>query len=228
MVEWLFALGRMLGFGTAAGLRPALTLAVICALSLFRIPLAPEVQPPFDFLDSWYMVLVLLVLALLESKFDNVPRLDRIQDRLLMPWRIAGGALAGAATIDLGTAGLVLGLVLGAMAGWLGQAVKQGSRPPTPSNRLAVTLISLSEEMLALGAAVATALFAPLGYVVFGLAAWLMRWLRVRRRRKYRVANLNGAAATSSMDGRGRAGSEVRAVTRAPDDETVADGRRDR
>jgi uncharacterized membrane protein len=198
MFAWLFAVGRMLGFGTAGGLRPALTLAVISVMSLFRVPYVPKVAAPLGFLDRWYVVLVLIVLAILESKFDNVPRLDRIQDRLLLPWRIVGGALAGAATIHLGAAGLIVGLVLGAFAGWLGQAVKHGSRSPTPSSGLGVTLVSLSEEMLAIGAVVATALFAPLGYLVFGFAAWLMLRLRLRRRRKYRVAPpdpANGVAA---------------------------------
>lgn len=188
MFSWLFAVGRMLGFGTAGGLRPALTLAVISVLSLFDIPVVPKVHAPFGFLDRWYIVVILMGLAILESKFDNVPRLDRIQDRLILPWRIAGGALAGAATIDLGTAGLIAGLLVGAFAGWLGQAVKHASRSPSPSNRLAVTLVSLSEEMLALGSVVATALFAPLGYLVFGLAAWLGVRVRRRQRRKYRVA----------------------------------------
>ena len=232
MFVWLFALGRMLGFGTAGGLRPALTLAVISVLSLFRVPYVPKVQAPLGFLDRWYVVLILIVLAILESKFDNVPRLDRIQDRLILPWRIAGGALAGAATIHLGAAGLVVGLMLGAFAGWLGQAVKHGSRSPTPSTGLAVTLVSLSEEMLAVGSVVATALFAPLGYLVFGLAAWLMLRLRQRERRKYRVVPPDVApsnapspgTALPSTDGLGRAeGEKPAADGQSPRDQKVPD-----
>jgi uncharacterized membrane protein len=184
MIGWIFAVGRMVGFGSAAGVRPALTLAVIGAVSLIGI--GPRVQAPFLWVEKWWVILIFAVLAILEGKFDNVPRLDRLQDRILVPWRIALGGVAGAATIPKGLLGLVLGLVLGAVFGWLAQSVKHGSRPIQPTSGLAVTLMSLSEDLYALAGVMATALFAPLGYVFAAVNVWLFARLRRRHRLRYR------------------------------------------
>ncbi len=184
MIGWIFAVGRMVGFGSAAGVRPALTVAIIGAASLIGI--GPDMQPPFAFLGTWWVILIFAVLAVLEGKFDNVPRLDRLMDRILVPWRIAWGAIAAAATVDEGTAGLVIALVVGAAFGWLALSVKHGSRPLQPASGLAVTLISLSEDLYALGGAVATAVFAPLGYVFAAINVWLFARMRRRHRLRYR------------------------------------------
>lgn len=184
MIGWIFAVGRMVGFGSAAGVRPALTVAIIGAAS--RIGIGPDVQPPFLFLQKWWVILIFAVLAILEGKFDNVPKLDRVQDRILVPWRIALGGVAGAATINKGALGLVVGLVVGAAFGWLAQSVKHGSRPLQPSSGLAVALISLSEDLYALAGAVVTAIFAPLGYLFAAVNVWLFLRLRRRHRLRYR------------------------------------------
>jgi hypothetical protein len=184
MMGWIFSVGRILGFGVAGGVRPSLTLAIIGAMA--RIGIGPPVVWPFGFLDHWITILILAVLAIFESKFDSVPALARMQDRLLLPWRTIAGAVAAAATIGHGTLGLVLGLLLGAVAAFMGQAAKYGGRPSGGAPGLAFALISLSKDLFAFGGAVATALYGLLGYVFFGLNMWLVVWLRVRRRQKYR------------------------------------------
>ncbi len=186
MIEWIFSVGRMVGFGTAAGVRPALTLAILGAASLIGI--GPGVQHPFLFLERWWVILIFAVLAILEGKFDNVPKLDRVQDRLLLPWRVGLAAVAGAATIGQGTVGLLVGLLLGAGSGWLGQSVKHGSRPLSPASGIAVTLISLSEDLFALAGVVVTAVFAPLGYGFAAVTVWLFARLQRRRRTRYQEA----------------------------------------
>jgi len=184
MFDWIFAIGRIVGFGSAAGVRPSLTLAILGATA--AIGIGPDLAAPFSFLSRWWVILIFAVLALLESKFDNVPKYDRMLDRILVPWRVAFAGLAGAATVSLGTPGLVLGLVVGAGFGWMSQSVKHGSRPLQPPSGLAVALISLSEDLYAMGGAVATAIFAPLGYGFAAINVWLFIRLRRRRRLKYR------------------------------------------
>jgi uncharacterized membrane protein len=184
MMGWFFAIGRMAGFGSAAGVRPALTVTVIGVLSAANI--GPQAQPPFLWLEKWWVILIFAVLAILEAKFDNVPRLDRLQDRILVPWRVALGGLAGAATIHKGLLGLALGLVVGAGFGWLAQSVKHGSRPIQPASGLAVALMSLSEDLYALAGAVVTALFSPLGYAFAAVNVWLFARLRRRHRLRYK------------------------------------------
>ena len=183
-MDWVFTLGRILGFGVAGGVRPALTLAVIGAMALIGI--GPEVHGPFRFLDYWLTILILAGLAIFESKFDSVPALARIQDRLLLPWRVGAGAVAAAASVPNGAWPLVLGLIAGVAAAYIGQSVKYGHRPSTGAPSLAFGLISLSEDLFAFAGAVATALFGLLGYAFFALTGWLAMWLRIRRRQKYR------------------------------------------
>ena len=185
MTAWFYLVGRMLGFGTAGGVRPALTLAIIGVMD--RLDIGPQVSHPFDFLDNWIAIVVLLGLAIVEANFDNVPMLARLQDRLLMPWRVTAGAVAATATIGHGAVGLVVGLVVGAAVAWLGHAVKHGARPRQSHGGLAYSLISLSEDLFAFAGAIATSLYGLLGYGFFGVNVWLYAWLRRRRRLKYSV-----------------------------------------
>lgn len=189
MYGWLNSIGYLLGFGTAAGVRPALTLVIlglISRLDVTRLDFGPDVGHPFVFLRHWPVIIAFAVLAIFESKFDNVPSLDRIQDRLLMPWRVVGGAIAGGAVMRHGTLGLVIGLVVGAAVAWLGQSVKHGTRPAKPPSGLALALISLSEDLFTFIGAIATALFGLLGYLFFCINVWLYVRLRRRRRQKYK------------------------------------------
>ena len=185
MTGWVYLVGRMLGFGTAGGVRPALTLAIIALMD--RLDIGPEVRPPFHFLDHWIAIVVLLGLAIVEANFDNVPVLARLQDRLLMPWRLTAGAVAATATIGHGATGLIVGLLVGAAVAWLGQTVKHGARPRQSHGGLAYSLVSLSEDLFAFIGAIATGLFGLLGYAFFAVNLWLYAWLRRRRRLKYRV-----------------------------------------
>jgi len=185
VTAWLYLVGRMLGFGTAGGVRPALTLAIIGVMD--RLDIGPQLHFPFTFLDHWLAIVILLGLAIVEANFDNVPVLARLQDRLLMPWRVVAGAAAATATIGHGAVGLIAGLVVGAAVAWLGQTVKHGARPRQAHGGLAYSLVSLSEDMFAFVGAIATGLFGLLGYVFFIVNLWLYVWLRRRRRLKYRV-----------------------------------------
>ena len=193
MTAWLYLVGRMLGFGTAGGVRPALTLAIIGVMD--RLDIGPQVSRPFDFLDHWITIVVLLGLAIIEANFDNVPVLARLQDRLLMPWRVTAGAVAATATIGHGAVGQIAGLVAGALVAWLGHTVKHGARPRQAHGGLAYSLVSLSEDLFAFAGAIATSLFGLLGYGFFGVNVWLYVWLRRRRRLKYTVprAQRNGS-----------------------------------
>ena len=69
------------------------------------------------------------MLAILESTFDKISKLDRLQDRLIMPYRLFMGGVAGAATIPFGWKGIVVGAAVGAGAAWFAQYTKHLSRP---------------------------------------------------------------------------------------------------
>jgi uncharacterized membrane protein len=184
MISWVFAVGRMVGFGTAAGVRASLTLVTIGILS--RLEWGAHVSPRFMWLHSWVAIMLFILLTIFEATFDKVPSLDRLQDTLIMPYRIVVGALAGAATIHHGWTGFAIGMVVGAAAGWFGQSVKHGIRPRSTASGLTVALISMMEDMFAFVGAAFTAVFSLVGYGVFAANLWLFSRLARRRRAKYK------------------------------------------
>jgi uncharacterized membrane protein len=184
VLEWIEAIGRMFGLGATAGVRASLTLAVIGVVS--RLSFGNHVSGHFLWMHSWEAIFIFVVLAIVEATFDKVPALDRLQDRLILPWRVVGGAIAGASTIGHGWLGFGLGLGLGAIGGWFGQYVKHGIRPRTIPSGLVTALISLSEDLYAFIGAALTASISLFGYAFFGSTLWLFSRLRRRRRSKYK------------------------------------------
>ena len=184
MIGWVFAVGRMVGFGSSAGVRASLTLVVIGVLS--RLEWGAHVSSKFLWLHSWVAIMIFILLTISEATFDKVPSLDRLQDTLIMPYRIAVGAVAGAATIHHGWTGFGIGMAVGATAGWLGQSVKHGIRPRSTSSGLAVALISMTEDMFAFFSAAFTSVFSLVGYGVLAGDLWLFSRLARRRRVKYK------------------------------------------
>jgi len=188
---WLFAVGRMLGFGNVAGIRPSLTLATIGIVS--RLGWGPGLAPAFSFLQHWLAIIIFVVLAIFESSFDKIPKLDRLQGRLTMPYRVVVGAVAGAATVHLGWQGIVVGLLVGAAAAWCAQYVKGLMRPRTVPSDNILTLLSTWEDLAALGGTLLTLFIAPVGYGIAAFTGAVWWRLRSRRRAKYRDLN-NGRA----------------------------------
>ncbi len=54
MTAWIIAIGRMLGLGSIAGIRPSLTLAVIGVVSYFDWGV--EANSTFHFLTFWLVI----------------------------------------------------------------------------------------------------------------------------------------------------------------------------
>jgi len=183
-VSWFGDIGRMLGLGTTAGFRPSLTLAIIAVMS--NLEWGTAVNETFSFLDHWIAVVVFVSFAIFESAFDKVPQVDRLQDRLTMPYRVVCGAVAGAALVGHGTAGLVAGVLVGGAAAWLALRSKHETRPRSTSSEAVVPLLSLGEDFLVFGGTALTVMYGWVGYVVFAIAAVMHFRRQLARRRKYR------------------------------------------
>jgi uncharacterized membrane protein len=185
MTAWAFAVGRMLGLGNVAGIRPSMTLAVMGIVS--RLGWGVGLNPTFSFLSHWSAITVFVVLALLESSVDKIARLDRLQGRLTMPYRLAAGAVAGAATIPFGWRGVVAGAAVGAGAAWTSAYVKGLTRPKTVPSDAVLNLISLWEDLAVFTGAVLTLIVSPVGYAITAFTGFVYWRVRSRRRAKYRA-----------------------------------------
>ena len=185
MTAWVFAAGRMLGLGNVAGIRPSMTLAVIGIMS--KLGLGAGLNPTFSFLGHWLAIVVFVVLAILESSFDKIARVDRLQGRLTMPYRLLAGAAAGAATITFGWQGVVVGAVVGGGAAWASTYVKGLTRPKTVPSEAVITLMSLWEDLAVFAGALLTLIISPVGYGIAAFTGFVYWRVRSRRRAKYRA-----------------------------------------
>jgi uncharacterized membrane protein len=185
MTAWVFAVGRMLGLGNVAGIRPSMTLAVIGIMA--KLGWGVGLNPTFAFLSHWLPIVVFVVLAFLESSFDKIAKLDRIQGRLTVPYRLVAGGVAGAATIPFGWKGVVVGAALGACAAWSSTHVKGLTRPKTVPSDAVLNLISLWEDLAVLAGSVLTLIVSPVGYGIAAFTGFMYWGAGSRRRAKYRA-----------------------------------------
>lgn len=203
---WIWAIGRLLGLSTTVGVRMWLTLFIVSLLSRegwgFHVPVR------FEWLESIPSLLILLVLAIVEIASDKIPSFDRMSDRLVMPLRLAVGALVGVCAIGHGWIGLAIGLPAGAAAAWLGLHTRRLWRPRSTPSTTVMPLLSLAEDLGAAAAALLSATLPPVGYAVFGWMAWWHARLRGRRAAKYRGLRDGGeiAANGGAVDAGGDAG----------------------
>jgi uncharacterized membrane protein len=185
MTAWVFAVGRMLGLGNVAGIRPSMTLAVIGVMS--KIGWGVALNPAFSFLGHWLAITIFVVFAIFESSFDKIPKLDRLQGRLTMPYRLIAGAVAGAATIHFGWQGVVVGAAVGAGAAWTSTYVKGLTRPKTVPSDAVLTLISLWEDLAVFAGGLLTLIVSPVGYGIAAFTGFVYWRVSSRRKAKYRA-----------------------------------------
>jgi uncharacterized membrane protein len=202
MTAWLLAIGRMLGLGSFAGIRPSLTLAVIGVVSYFDWGF--HANSTFSWLSNGLAIGIFVVLAILESTFDKISKLDRLQDRLIMPYRLVMGGVAGAATIPFGWKGVVIGAAVGAGASWFAQYTKHLSRPKSVPSEAVVALISATEDLGAFLGSVLVLAVPYAGYACVGVTG-LIYW-RMRDRRRVKYKQMRRAAIVRSAAGSGTPG----------------------
>jgi uncharacterized membrane protein len=184
MTAWLLAIGRMLGLGSFAGIRPSLTLAVIGVVGYFDW--GADTNRTFSWLNYWWVIGIFVVLAILESTFDKISKLDRLQDRLIMPYRLFMGGVAGAATVPFGWKGVAVGAAVGAGAAWFAQYTKHLSRPKSVPSEAVVALISAAEDLGAFLGSVLVLAVPYAGYACVGVTGFIYWRVRDRRRVKYK------------------------------------------
>lgn len=187
-MEMVLAVGTGVGLSSIAGIRAYLPLVLVglfARLGLFTLP------APFNLLDDWLVIGVLLVLALLESGLDKIPALDPILDFVQTPVRIIAGAILFAAVLQEGIGvGAVPELVLGGSIAGMVAVLKAVLRPPAnvESAGVSTSFLSLLEDVVALlGGVIAVFVpFLPLALVAF----LLFFFFRVRRRRGRKYGGL--------------------------------------
>ena len=187
-METLLAVGTGIGLSSIAGIRAYLPLVLVglfARLGLFVLP------APFDLLDDWLVIGVLVLLALLESGLDKMPALDPVLDFVQTPLRIIAGAILFAAALQEGIdVGAIPELAVGGGIAGLVAVLKATLRPSAnaASAGVSVQFLSLFEDVVAfLGGVIAVLVpLVPLALVAF----LLFFFFRVRRRRGRKYGGL--------------------------------------
>jgi hypothetical protein len=184
-MESLFGVFTAFGLASSAGLNAYIPLLVVASLARFTDLVT--LKPPWDTLESWWVIGVLIVLLIIEVVADKVPVVDSINDGIQTFIRPVAGAVLFA-----GSAGVItdvhplLALVCGLLVAGGVHAVKATVRPIVTGTTGGTLnpVVSTAEDVLSLVVAV-LAIVLPVLAVVFLLL--LIVWFIRRRRRKRRA-----------------------------------------
>ena len=171
------------GLSTSAGLNAYLPLLVVALLARFTDLITLE--PPWDALQSWWVIGVLVVLLIIEMLVDKVPAVDTINDIIQTFIRPVAGAILFAASAGMiSDAHPVLALVAGLLVAGGVHAVKATARPVVTGTTggLLNPVVSVLEDLLSLVMAILAVLVPLLGLLLLVLVIiLLLRWRRRRR-----------------------------------------------
>ncbi len=128
MIE-LLGVFTAFGLSASAGLNAYIPLLVVALLAKFTDLLS--LRPPWDALESWWIIGLLVVLSLIEFFADKVPAVNHINDLIQTFVRPTAGAIAFAASANVITeVHPVLSLALGLLvAGGVHAAKTLAVRP---------------------------------------------------------------------------------------------------
>lgn len=170
------------GLSSSAGLNAYLPLLVVALLARFTDLI--RLEPPWDTLESGWVIGVLAVLLLIEILVDKVPAVDTVNDVIQTFVRPVAGAILFAASAGvLGETHPVLALICGLLVAGGVHAVKATARPVVTGTTAGVLnpVVSTAEDALSLVVAVLSIVLPVLGIMILALViVWLLR----RRRRR--------------------------------------------
>jgi hypothetical protein len=171
------------GLSTSAGLNAYLPLLVVALLARFTDLIT--LNPPWDALQSWWVIGVLALLLLIEMLVDKVPAVDSINDvvqTLVRP--VAGAILFAAGAGVIGETHPVLALICGLLVAGGVHAVKATARPVITGTTAGTLnpVVSVVEDVISFVTAVLAIVVPVLGALfLLVVIVWIVRRLRARR-----------------------------------------------
>ncbi len=181
MIE-LLGVFTAFGLSASAGLNAYIPLLVVALLARFTDLLA--LRSPWDALESWWIIALLVVLSLIEFFADKVPAVNHVNDVIQTFVRPAAGAIAFAASADVITdVHPVLSLALGLMvAGGVHAAKALAVRPAVTAatGGTGNVPVSIAEDVVSTVVSIlAVVLPVVIACVLVLLTAWIIfRWYR--------------------------------------------------
>jgi Domain of unknown function (DUF4126) len=195
-METLIWVSLGVGLASVAGVRGFLPLALVALFWQLNLLGAPEI---LDIPNGWTVVEVLAALAVLEIVLDKIRTLEPVFGFVMIPVRIAAGAVLFAVALEPGTVldpGAAPGFVAGGVIAGLVAVLKVLLRPSARTSAAGVStdFLSAFEDVVALVGCILALLVPWLPLVtllpVVIVAFLLFFYYRVRRRRGRKFGGL--------------------------------------
>ena len=186
-MDGLFGIFTAFGLSTSAGLNAYVPLLVVALLARFTDLITLE--SPWDVLQSWWVIGLLVVLLLIEIFVDKVPALDTVNDAVQTFVRPVAGALLFAASAGVITnVHPILAMVCGLLVSGGVHAAKATARPVVTATTAGTLnpVVSTLEDILSLILAILAIVVPIVGLLL--LVALIILFFRWRRRRRARTA----------------------------------------
>jgi len=171
------------GLSASAGLNAYIPLLVVALLGRFTNLI--KLSSPWDTLESWWVIGVLVLLSLVEFFADKVPAVNHINDIIQTVIRPIAGAIVFAASAQLITdVHPVLAMIMGLFIAGTVHAVKSlAVRPAVTATTggAANVPVSIAEDVLSTVLSIIAAVTPVLIAVILVLGAALIVWWIWRR-----------------------------------------------
>lgn len=181
-MEGLLSVFTAFGLSSSAGLNAYVPLLVVALVARFTDHIT--LNSPWDALESWWVIGVLVVLLLIELLVDKIPAVDSVNDAIQTFIRpVAGAVLFAASAGVISDAHPVLAMICGLLVAGGVHTVKATARPVITATTAGVAnpVVSTVEDVLSLAMAVLAILVPILGFLLLLL---VILWFIRRRRRK--------------------------------------------
>jgi hypothetical protein len=171
------------GLSASAGLNAYIPLLVVALLGKYTNLI--KLSQPWDTLESWWVIGVLVVLSVVEFFADKVPAVNHVNDAVQTLIRPVAGAIVFAASADIITdVHPVLSMILGLFVAGTVHAVKSlAVRPAVTATTGGAgnVPVSVAEDLLSTLLSIIAAVVPVLIAVILVLAAALIVWWIWRR-----------------------------------------------
>jgi hypothetical protein len=181
------------GLSASAGLNAYIPLLVVALLGKFTDLIS--LTSPWDTLESWWIIGVLLLLSLIEFFADKIPAVNHINDILQTVIRPIAGAIVFAASAQIITSiHPVLAMIMGLIVAGSVHAVKSIAVRPAVTATTAGTgnvPVSIAEDVISTIISIIAAVTPVLIAVLLVLSAALIVWMIWRRINHERALHKN-------------------------------------
>lgn len=171
------------GLSSAAGLNAYLPLLIVALVARFSDLLT--LNPPWNAMESWWVIGVLSVLLLIEIIVDKVPAVDTVNDVIHTVIRpVAGAILFASSAGSVGEVHPVLAMICGLFVAGGVHAVKATARPVITGTTAGIAnpVVSTLEDVLSLTVTVLAIVLPILALLLLvGVLIWFVRRRRHRR-----------------------------------------------